>query len=128
MAWTHLMSRQGDILEGRECPGEGGSAMMTKDAFELDSPDRGGGGGQAGVPEMKRGENRQAAQDEGREWGRLGGRVGRRRAPRSRLWCQSPGSGWHAGRNAERAAPPILGLKRLRTHVHGFPERIHSPS
>ena len=38
------------------------------------------------------------------------------------------GSGRHAGRNAERATPPILGLKGLRIHVPWFLERIHSPS
>ena len=40
MAWTHQMSRQGDILlEGRECRGGRFCNDDKRDAFELDSPD-----------------------------------------------------------------------------------------
>ena len=77
---------------------------------------------------MKRGENRQScSKDEGRD-----GQTGReewegRRSAEQTLVPES-GSGRHAGRNAERATPPILGLKGLRIHVPWFLERIHSPS
>ena len=49
MAWTHQMSRQGDILlEGRECWRGRFCNDDKRDAFELDSPDIGWEEGQAG--------------------------------------------------------------------------------
>lgn len=56
---THLMSRQGDILEWSGVPGRRFCNDDKRDAFELTSR-QSGRRGRLAVPEMKRGENRQS--------------------------------------------------------------------
>lgn len=100
MAWTHQMSRQGDILlEGWECRGGRFCSDDKRDAFELDSPDIEWEEGQAGHSRGEEGVRTGRDARRMKDWDGQTGREGweGRRSVEQTLVPKS-GSGQHAGR------------------------------